>query len=193
MSNDKHKLSEILEEICLDRSEKTISLENILYSLNNQGYAPLLIVPCLLIISPIGAIPGVPAICGVFIFLISGQMLFGKKKPWLPNKIKNFKFETQSFCSGMEKSEPFFKKMDKLIKPRITYLATNKMAYFFVSLISVLLSVGIIGIGFIPFLPDLLALPILFFSLGLLTQDGVIVALGYVALTIAAVGLPFIL
>lgn len=191
-NNDHHKLSDILDDLCLDRSEQNISLATILYSLNNRGYAPLLIIPCLLIISPVGAIPGVPAICGVFIFLIAGQMLLGRKKPWLPERVKKLCFETEKFCSGMEKTEPFLRKLDKIIKPRITFMATNRAANFFVSFISVILSIGIVGIGFIPFLPDLLALPILFFSLGLLTQDGFIVALGYFALIGALIALPLI-
>ncbi len=193
ITNEKHYLSDIFDDLCVDQNDENITLETILHNLNNRGYAPLLIVPSLIILSPVGAIPGVPAILGLFIFFVAFQMMLGRSEPWLPSFVKKLKFETKSFCSGLEKSEPILKKIERVIKPRYCFLATNKLAYFFVSIMSVILSMGVVSIGFIPFLPDLLVLPILFFSIGLLTQDGIVIILGMIALLIALTVLPLII
>lgn len=53
--------------------------------IGRRSFGPLLLMAGLIILAPVvGDIPGVPSIMGVFIVLVSVQLLIGQEHFWLP-------------------------------------------------------------------------------------------------------------
>ena len=175
-------LTATLTTLSEESTAEYIKIGKILKPLNRRGFGPLLIAPCLLTILPTGAVPGVPAICGIFIFLISIQIVLGRRHPWLPERLKDYSIETKRFKSGIEKIKPYTKIIDRHVHNRWSFLIDNEISKRLIAATTVVLSLCMITIGFIPMLPAVLALPILFFGTGLSVHDGVLMAIGYATL-----------
>lgn len=170
-------LSDTLDILQTETSGETVIFNDLVEALNRRGFGPLLIAPSALTILPTGAIPGIPALCGIFIILMAGQILIGRHHPWLPKRIKNFSFRRDKMVSAIQKAKPYTSKVDTFLRPRLKFL-TQDTATPLVALICVILSLGIVVIGFIPMLPAAISLPILFFGLGISAKDGLMTLLG---------------
>lgn len=184
-------LMDTLEAIDSDTSGSRISFGDAVEVLNNRGFGALLILPSLIIIMPTGIIPGIPAICGIFMLLISGQMVLGKKAPWLPQKLRKISISKARFNRAVDSASIYIKRVDSLTAPRLQFL-TSDVFQRTIAGITMVLSLGIIGIGFIPFVPLLLALPILFFALGLSVKDGIFMLIGFSFIALAVLVAPMI-
>lgn len=170
-------LSEILEELAEETEGDKISLGEIVKEFENQGFGPLLLPPALIAFLPTGAIPGVPAICGIFIILVSSQLLIGKKHPWLPNKLSNFSFSREKLKKSVEKAKPWTKKIDKVVTSRLVF-ATKGIFPKIIALISILLATSMVPLEAIPFAVAAPAFALIVLSLGLSAKDGLLVILG---------------
>ncbi|WP_417451599.1 exopolysaccharide biosynthesis protein [Kordiimonas sp.] len=168
---ENHALTGTLETIREETDGDEISVDALVEALNSRGYGPLLIGPALITILPTGAIPGMPDVCALIIILVSLQILFGRTHPWIPARLARFSFSRDKFLHALEKAKPYTGKVDKVIYPRLTYLADNRFEPA-IAVVSIVLSVCIMIMGFIPFLAALPASGILFLGLGLVGRDG---------------------
>lgn len=176
-------MAKALEDILLtiqDKSEgNEISFEEINTALEHRGFGTLLIAPALIAILPTGAIPGVPALCAIFIILISSQFIMGYKKPWLPRRLREMAFNKEKYTNAIYKAKPYIQKIDNFFHPRFEFLI-EPAAQRVVAIICVLLAFSIIIIGFIPFVAALPSAAILLFGLGISVRDGLMIAIGFI-------------
>ncbi len=154
-----------------------ITVEDMVEALNHKGFGYLLLAPSLLTILPTGALPGVPAICGFLIFLVSAQILFDRHYPWLPRFVKNLSVDSDKLASAIAKAKPAAKKIDRYIHPRFEFMSKG-YAQKLIAALCCLLGIFMVMIGFIPFAPMIISLPILLLALGVSAKDGLFVLLG---------------
>jgi hypothetical protein len=190
---DRDDLTQIMNSLIQDSDCEEVTIGQILDTLEHRGFGPLLVAPALLIILPTGAIPGFPAICGIFIFLVSFQLMIGKQKPWLPKRFEKISIDKERLKNAFKKMEPWANKIDSYVQNRLEFLLESQLSKVFVALTSNVLAVGIIFIGFVPMIPAVLALPILFFALGLSVRDGILMAIGYAVVASSLFSLPFLI
>ncbi len=164
-------LTEILTTLDEDFEDDTITLGEIVARFEGRGFGPLLLAPAILAILPTGAIPGVPAICALFIILVSVQLLIGKSHPWIPERLRRFSFSRKKFKAAFEKVKPWTKRFDKLLKPRLEFL-TRQTATQVVALIAISLALIMIPLELIPLACAVPAFSIACFSVGLSARDG---------------------
>lgn len=169
-------------------AHRKVPVEDIVEQVETSGFGPMLMIPALIIILPTGAIPGVPDVCNIIIALMAAQLVFGRHTPWLPKWIKELKISGPKVSKAMKKVQPALRKIDNWSRQRLTGLTSHTAQRYIASLI-VITSVLSIGVGVIPYVPALLALPTLFFAFGMTLRDGVIILLGLILLTGAAVGI----
>lgn len=177
-------LTNMLETVSDASKNGRIQIGDLMHSLNSRGFGPLLLVPALFVISPVGALPGACAVFGGIILLISAQILFGRERPWIPQWLKQKSFHSKNLKSAIRKAKPFAGKLDHYLQRRIPMIARNPVVLRLTAFISLLLSIGIMSFSLIPFAPAAFALPIIFFALGFSVRDGVLIGIGYGALII---------
>ena len=180
-------LTEVLDETVEKTEGEKVSLGEILDAIGRQSFGPLLLVISIITISPIGAIPGVPAVMAVLVLLISGQILTGRTYPWLPGRLLRMEFSRDKLTKTQEKGRKWTKRIDKVIGPRLEFLASGPATYV-VALISIGLAATFIPLELVPFAVMAPAGALLFLSLGLTARDGVLTSLGFAG-TAAAVWL----
>ena len=66
-----------------------ITLQEMIAALGSASFAPILLLPALVIVTPLSGIPLLSSICGIGIALIAGQMLIGRRHLWLPRWIQS--------------------------------------------------------------------------------------------------------
>lgn len=187
--NTRKTLSGISRKISAEaESHRKVPVEDIVEQVETSGFGPMLMIPALIIILPTGAIPGVPDVCNIIIALMAAQLVFGRHTPWLPKWIKDLKISGSKVSKAMKKVQPALRKIDNWSRQRLTGLTSHTAQRYIASLI-VITSVLSIGVGVIPYVPALLALPTLFFAFGMTLRDGVIILLGLILLAGVAVGI----
>ncbi len=175
------RLSEVLAGLRSQMPAEGLTLRELLERVGEQGlllFGIILNLPFLLPVS----IPGVATAFGALIVLI-GIGVALDRMPWLPERFMRKKMTAQSLDAALEKGERFFRRVDRLSRPRlpvITHGTTinrlNGAALAFSGFLLVL------PLAPIPFSNTFPAAAAMLLSLGMLQRDGVAVLLGYVAI-----------
>jgi hypothetical protein len=65
--------------------ESEVPVEHLLQAVGRRSFGPLLLFAGIVLSAPgISDIPSVPTVTGMFVLLVSGQILFGRTEIWLP-------------------------------------------------------------------------------------------------------------
>ncbi len=178
-----------LEDAKDQNGNGNVSVGDVLDSLKHKGFGAFFIAPAMITILPTGAIPGVPAACGILLFLIAVQIVFGRESPWIPNRIKNFEFSEEKYKSAVAKAKPYIQKIDKYIHPRLELLTKGIMKQIS-AIVAIALSIAIITVGFIPMAPALFGSAILWIGIGFSARDGALILLGYIQAAVLCAVVP---
>lgn len=181
-------LTGVLDSLDDKASKNRITLDNIVNSIGNRGYGPLILAAALIEILPTGAIPGVPTFMAMLIILFSGQMVAGRRSPWMPRKLRDRGIEREKFDQARKKAKPVTARIDRVLKPRLGGLVTPTAARL-VGVTCILLAMTMPPLELVPFMSSIPAAAIAFFAVGLCARDGLVILLGFV---VAALGSLFI-
>ncbi len=157
-----------------------ISVSKILDGIGRSSFGPLLLVPGLIMATPgLADIPGVPVILGIFIILISGQLLFGRDHFWLPAWLLERKVDSRK----IRKTAVYLRKparlIDKHLNERLHPLIGDSGARA-VSMVAIFLSLATPVSEIIPFSATLIGAAIAAFGLALIARDGYSALVGWI-------------
>lgn len=170
-------LTDTLEIVEEETNGAKVTLGEVFETLNHRGFGALLMLPALLAIL-VGAIPGVPALSGIVICFITAQIIAGRHFPWLPGFFKRFSFSRRKLTGAIAWAKPYARKVDSFIRPRLPVFLHPFMQHV-VAACCFVLGLVMVFFGFIPFLPALVAIPVLFFGLGASSRDGCVTLAGF--------------
>ncbi|MEQ8212022.1 MAG: exopolysaccharide biosynthesis protein [Lacipirellulaceae bacterium] len=167
-----------LEEKAGEDGELTV--QDALDEFAGRVFGPLLVIPAMVVVTPLGAVPTIPTAMAVFIVLIASQALFGKKYPWLPNLITERSVEESQLKESMKKFRPWAKWIDAVLKPRLKWLVEGPMKYV-IALVCLLMAAAIPPLELAPFACFIPGSAVLLLGLAMMAKDGLAGALGLVA------------
>lgn len=177
-------LSGVLDEIGArvrdDASPDSLTLSEVIDAVGHRTYGPLLLVIGLFAISPATIVPGMTWVAAALTLVVAGQMALGMRRIWLPRSALRLQLPRNALLSGLEKARPWAKRVDGVLKPRLTFLSYPP----FVNLVAVLVIAAALitfPLGLIPLAPLAPGLAVVFFGLGMAARDGLWLALGTVA------------
>lgn len=187
-------LVDILEQMKENTEGDEVSLEDTLDSLNSRSFGPLLLVPAIMAVSPIGAIPGMSIVTGCVLMLIAVQMIFSSGRPWLPQRLLDFSFSRDTLTNGIDKTLPWAKWLESFTDSRFQSITQSPFHYVIAAIIA-FLALLFIPLAFLPFAVAIPGTAIALFALGMTVRDGVLVVLGFilscVAIGVAVYAWPF--
>lgn len=169
-----NKISEILAALPDRFLTPTVTIAALSDALSGRAYGMLLLVLALPNLIPIPA-PGLSAIAGAPLILVTLQMILGRKSPWFPDFIGKRKLKTEQLRRVCIRVVPVMEKLELLTSPRLKFLAKPPVDRV-IALICAVLSLMIMMP--IPFGNALPALAICFFAIGILQRDGLFVLVG---------------
>jgi hypothetical protein len=186
---EKKVITETLQALKTETTGSEVSVEEIAEALNNRGFGSTLMVPALIAFLPTGAIPGVPALCAAMIGLVSVQIIAGRHYPWIPKSLRKLTLKRRKLVSAISTATPHTRVIDRILKPRLVF-CTHPVAQKIAGAMCLVLAGVMLAVGFIPFVPAALALPVMFFALGMAAKDGLMTIAGFI-LSLGAMALVF--
>jgi hypothetical protein len=177
-------LSGVLDEIGArvrdDPTPDSLTLGEVIDAVGHRTYGPLLLVIGLFAISPATIVPGMTWVAAALTLVVAGQMALGLRRIWMPASVLRVQLPRDALLSGLEKAKPWAKRVDGVLKPRLTFLSYPP----FVNLIALLVIAAALitfPLGLIPLAPLAPGLAVVFFGLGMAARDGLWLALGTAA------------
>jgi hypothetical protein len=175
-------LSSLLLAFAANFTAERVRVRDITESLGQRSFGFILLIFALPNSLPILGIPGVSTITGLPMLFVAVQMALGHDRVYLPRWIADSSIATVDFQRLVNKVVPWFRRIEKLMRPRILFLSQGQAERWlgaFCVLLAFLLALPIPLGNLLP------ALGILFIALGLIESDGVCVLVG-IAIGIAA-------
>lgn len=175
-------------ELLLESANKRITIAEILQSTGERGNSLMVILMVFPFLFPMP--PGLSGIMGVGCFCLAIQMAMGKKSPWLPKPISQFKFSRRLSGKILRRLERVVIWLEKVVRPRWYKTATNsyikRINGFCIAWLSILL------MSPIPFTNPPPAIAILVLSVATLEADGLLMWIGYFLTSINTIFFAFI-
>lgn len=169
--------SDLLERVVRLHTDDTISIRNLKDSLHERGFGILMAIASLPLCIPVPVPPGYTTLFAIPLFILSVQMIWGMDSPWIPYWLGKHRIKRSTLANIVEKSTPILRKIERLLKPRITYItleAWEKLVGLFAFVFTISIAIPL----------PLTNLPpgygILIMSLGLLSKDGVMMVAGMI-------------
>jgi len=155
-------------------------IKDVLEAFDGRSYGPLLMVPALVVITPIGAIPAVPTMMGLFTIFVAAQAVFNKKHPWVPNVITQRGVKRDQLEESFEHIRPWARWFDKFTGTRLTFMTDPPMQQV-MALLCVAVACTFPPLEFIPFAGAVAGLAIGCFAVAFTARDGVFALIGVAA------------
>lgn len=184
---DGERLTEVLDQVVENTDASEVSLREILNVLEHRSYGPLLLLPALVAVSPVGAVPGMSLVTSSIILLVSLQILMGKTHPWLPDRLLKFRVSREKLTSSMGKVTSKIRWVEKLIHQRWTKF-TQPPVLQVLAVVCIVLAAMFLPLAVVPFGVAVPGGVIALFALGLTARDGVLILLAFIA-TFASAGI----
>jgi hypothetical protein len=166
--------SKLLHDILQRHSGERIYLRDIVSEMGERSFAGLLMICALPEALPL-PVAGVSAIIGIPLMMVSAQLLLGFRKPWLPSWIANRSLKRKDVEKLISKILSILQKYEHVIRPRWKFV-TNPFGQRLLGLLLLILAF-VIALP-IPFGNMFPAIIILIISLGLIENDGIVIAFG---------------
>lgn len=166
------KLSTELQRFFLEEERPPqVTLSDILTIAGERIFGFLFVVLSLPSALPVPA-PGYSTPFGVLLFLLAMQLVFGRKRPWLPNKMLNFPMKLETVQGILKAGLPWLKRIEAITRPRLTYICTTLPGRVFIgcaiALMATSMMIPIPGTNTLP------AMGIFVTGFGLIEDDGAI-------------------
>jgi len=125
--------------------------------------------------------PGTSSILGPPLIFLTAQLMLGRETVWLPDALRKRKVSREFTASFVRRAEPFLTRLEKLLRPRYTFLAGTNVATRMIGIAA--FPLALILMLPLPFLHMLPGAAMTCFSLALAERDGLAAAAGYVLAT----------
>lgn len=171
--------TEILEDVVKKTPSDILSdkilIKDLIEAMDAGGFGLVIMIFALPILIPLP--PPFPTLISVPLVIFSFQMMIGYPSPKLPKRFSKMSVKRSVLAMMVEKSAPYFKKADRLLKPRMLFLSqgvAERVVGFFVFIFAMSVFLPLPLSNYIP------GIGILITSFGLIGRDGLVVLIGMI-------------
>lgn len=178
-------LIEILDALDHAAQHETVTVKDVLLEIGLRAFAPLILIPALILVSPLSGVIGLPTLGASLMFLIVTQRLLGRKHLWLPGWITRRSISGERLSQAVSWMRRPCQWIDNHTHKRLPFLVSrpaNTVTAFTICLICILIP----ALELLPLVTSFFAAAISLFAIGLLARDGLFTLFGYVWTILAA-------
>jgi hypothetical protein len=173
-SPDGRPVSAILLELAASIERERVSVGDLVDAFDARAYGPLIVVFAAPNVLPV-SLPGISAVLGAPLILLTAQLMVGRRHPWLPGWLRRRSLARADFERLIVRIVPGLRRIERMIRPRLLLL-TGALGTRLIGAAGLLLSF-IICMP-VPFGNALPGLSLVLMSVGLLDRDGLAVTAG---------------
>lgn len=171
-------LGDIIDALENAPEDGHVSIGDVMNEVGTRAFAPIILVPALILVSPLSGIFGLPTIGATLIFLITVQKLIGRENLWLPGVLKRRRVAEAKYLKALGWLRKPCDWIDRRTQKRLTLLV-SRPANLVTLLVILAICLIIPALELLPMVTTIFALAISLFAVGLLTRDGLFTLLGY--------------
>lgn len=180
-----------LEELA-EKNDRVV-LADVLEAFGSRSFGPLLLLPALIDISPVGSVPGLPTALAVVIVLVAAQLAPGRDHLWLPGFIKRRSISSGKVRKATAKARKPADRADRWFHGRLPAL-TRGVFVRIAAVACILLACTVPPLELFPFATTAPMAAIATFGLALMVRDGAVMIVAILLAGVAvAAGFGFIL
>ncbi len=166
-----------------DAAEKNdkVTLDMMMDEVGRRSFGPLLLLAGVVMMAPvIGDIPGVPVILGLFVLLVSVQLLVGRAHFWFPQWLLKRSVDSAKLKKATRKwlRRPA-RFIDRFLRHRMSRFVGNA-GIRAIAVVCTLLALATPAAEFVPFSANGVGAGIAIFGLALIAHDGLIALIGWI-------------
>lgn len=186
-------VSDIVETIndTVTDSGTPVHADALLHAFGRAALVPALIVPALLVVSPLSGIPLFSSLCGIAMVVIALQGAWGCERPWLPKILRNRTLPAEGTHKATRVMHKIARTLDAFTRQRLQILVVGP----FKRLLFVICALAAACIPFLELVPmtsTLIGAGVLLVGIGILARDGIFAIVGLMVLC-GALMLPWFL
>lgn len=167
-------LYQVMERVQSAGEGESVSVQDMLDAVGTRSFGPVLLVPAMIILSPISGIPTVPTVGAVIICLIALQLLCGRRSIWLPRWLLNLSLRRTTLDRAARFISPLARAVDRLLKPRLSFFVRRPFSQV-IALLCILAAATMPVLEPLPFMASTAAAVICVYALALVAHDGLLV------------------
>ena len=154
-----------------------------------RAAGPMLLLPALVVISPLSIVPGIPTIVGINTILVAGQLALGRERIWLPRWLIERSIKAKHAQTLMKFLKPVSRMADGVVKRRFRFMTSMPVRRVGAA-VCVLVGAIMPLLEFIPFTSTWAAAIIAVFALAITARDGFL-ALAWIGLVLGGIGVGY--
>ena len=185
------EIETVLDDVSRAGEGEDVTLADVLSTAGRHSLTAVLLVPALIVVTPLSGIPGFSSIMGLVIALISVQILAGRDHLWLPKWIRCRTMERKNLHWAVDWLQKPARAIDAITARRLTLLV-HRPAASLLHLACLICGLAMPFLEFVPFSSSVLGAAVSVMSIALLARDGLF-ALAAFALIGGAALLPYLI
>lgn len=179
LMSDEKPLQAILDTASDAVDGTEVDLKTLIQAFGDRAFGPVMILCALFLMTPLGAIPGLPAAFALIIIVFALQLLFRREHPWMPEILRKIKISEMKLKKARKFVSPVLDKIDNVIHPRLPWVTSGPMQAL-TALLAIILALTMAPLGIVPFGVVAPAFIIGLLGLGITARDGVLIIVGFV-------------
>ncbi|MDF5707352.1 MAG: exopolysaccharide biosynthesis protein [Nostoc sp. S4] len=170
------RFSQDIKSLLQRLAQQPLTLGDVLAETSERGFSLVITLLVLPFLFPMP--PGLTGPFGAACLLLSVQMLLGRRSPWLPKRIANYKFPRAFAQLLLQNLGRLTKVLQKITRPRLGKIAHHPFIWringFCISWLTILLILPI------PLTNPIPTIGILLLTIATIESDGLLICIGYV-------------
>lgn len=180
-----HPVRDVLGRVAPLAAAERVHVGDILDVFGDAAFAPALMVPALIVVSPLSGIFFLPTVMGLIIALIAVQRLAGRRTLWLPGFILRRSVAGARLARAIGWLERPADWLDRRTRPRFTLLLVWP-ARMVPELGCIVAGLMMPFLELVPLSSSILGGAVTLFAVSFLTRDGLFVILGLASVAVAS-------
>lgn len=162
----------------LGEGEGHVCVSDILAAIGQRSYSIVLLVPAIIMVSPLSGIFGLPTLTSLLMATVLVQALMGREQLWLPASLRRRAMPRKRYAQAVAWLKPPLAWVDRNSGQRLHLLVSDPVR-FLCRVISLVLCLLIPFLELLPFITSIAALAITLMALGMILRDGLFVLAGW--------------
>jgi hypothetical protein len=173
-----HSVTEVVERLDRLGRRERVTVLDVVSSFGRSSFLAMLLVPGLLLVSPLSGVPLFSTVCGLTILFVALQTLFQRECLWLPGPVERLSIRGDRLHRATDALGRIARWLDRRSRPRLQAFVSPPLSVLALTLCATA-GAAMPLLELIPFSSSLLGAMVSLIAVGLLVGDGIFVLFGF--------------